>query len=264
VPTFRRTAVSRPVFQLRMFRARNWYECAFCQSPIEKGQLYYRDDPHPMARYHRGQTARQICVHCIKSDVYLEEQRRSGQLELPFDEPLIQPVHVELVDVTEVLLERLRLDPGEINRISAEQFEEFICERLSAMGFEAHRIGRTNRKDGGIDIVFWNSGSFPVLGAAQAKHHRNPSISNGPDVIRDFRGVLATQPFQFGVVITNTTFTADARWFAGHQQGLVRLRDGEDLRKWIHDEFVTQERWRSVPAKIELCPGVEINVPILR
>ena len=78
--------MSRPIFQLRMFRARNWYECAFCRSPIQKGDCYYRDDPHPMARYHRGQTARQICVHCINSDVYFEEQRRTGQFELPFDE----------------------------------------------------------------------------------------------------------------------------------------------------------------------------------
>ncbi len=256
--------MSRPIFQLRMFRARHWYECAFCQSPIEKGQYYYRDDPHPMARYHRGQTARQICVHCIKSDVYFEEQRQTGQLELPFDEPLVQPVRVELIDVTQVLHERLRVDPDDIYRITAEQLEEFVCERLSAMGFEAHRIGRTNRKDGGIDIVFWNGGPFPVLGAAQVKHHRDRGRSNGPDAIRDLRGVLATHPFQFGVVVTNTTFTPDARWFAEHQHGLIRLRDGEDLRKWINDEFVSDERWRIVPARIVLCPGVEISIPIPR
>lgn len=256
--------MSRPIFQLRLFRARNCYECAFCQSPIQKGDYYYRDDPHPKARYHRGQTARQICLHCIKRDVYLEEEHRTGQLDLPFDEPLVRPVHVELIDVTQILVERLRLDPDEIYRIGAGQLEEFVCERLSAMGFEARQIGRTNRKDGGIDIVFWNGGPFPVVGAAQVKHHRDRNTSNGPDIIRDLRGVLATHPFQFGVVITNTTFTPDARWFAQHQRGLIRLRDGEDLRRWINDEFVTDELWRTVPARIELCPGVEINIPILR
>ena len=215
-----------------------------------------------MARYYRGQTARQICVHCIKSDVYLEEQRRTDQLDLPFDELLIQPIRVELVDVSQVLLERLRLAPDEIYRISEEQLEELVCERLAAMGLEARRTGGTNRKDGGIDIFFWNGGPFPILGAAQVKHHRTWNRSNGPDVIRDFCGVLATHPFQFGVVITNTTFTADARWFANHQQGLIRLRDGKDLRKWIADGFVTDELWRTVPAKIELCPGVEIDIPI--
>jgi hypothetical protein len=247
-----------------MFRARRWYECAFCQSPIEKGQYYYRDDPHPMARKHRGQTARQICIHCIESDVYLQEQRSTGQLELPFDEQVSLPVRVELVDVTHALLERLRLDPNEIYRIGEEQLEELVCDRLTAMEFETRRTGRANRKDGGIDIFFWNEGPFPILGAAQVKHHRAHNRSNGPDVIRDFRGVLAVHPVQFGVVITNTTFTADARWFADHEQGLIRLRDGEDLRRWINDQFVDDEFWRTVPAKIQLCPGVEIEIPIFR
>ena len=94
------------------------------------------------------------------------------------------------------------------------------------------------------------------------KHHRAPNRSTGPDTIRNFRGALASYPVQFGVVVTNTTFTVDARWFADHQHGLVRLRDGEDLRKWINDEFVTDEFWRAVPAKIEICPGVEIEIPV--
>ena len=256
--------MSRAISRLRMFRARNWYECAFCQSPIQKGHYYYRDDPHPMARKHHGQTARQICVHCIKSDIYLEEQRSTGQLELPFDEPINVPVRVDLVDVTQVLLERLRLDPDEIYRITEEQLEELVCERLSTMGFEARRTGRANRKDGGIDIFFWNEGPFPIIGAAQVKHHRARNRSNGPGIIRDFRGVLATHPVQLGVVITNTTFTVDARWFADHQHGLIRLRDGEDLRKWVNNEFVNDGLWRPVPAKIELCPGVEIEIPVFR
>jgi hypothetical protein len=151
-----------------MFRARSWYECAFCQSPIEKGHYYYRDDPHPMARKHRGQTARQICVHCIKSDAYFQEQSSADQLELPFDEPISLPLRVELIDVTDALLERLRLDPGEIFRISEQQFEELICERLSAMRFEARRTGRANRKDGGIDIFFGSSGGS-VLEAVESR-----------------------------------------------------------------------------------------------
>jgi hypothetical protein len=254
----------RAVFQLRIFRARNPYECAFCQSPIAKGQYYYRDDPHPMARYRRGQTARQICIRCVEGDVYLREERETNQLELPFDKPLIQPVRVELIDVTDALLERLRVDPDELNRVSAAQLQQFACERLSAMGFEARQTGNINRKDGGIDIVFWNHGPFPMLGAAQVKHHQNQNAPTGSDVIRDFRGALAVYPFQLGVVITNTTFTADARWFAENQQGLIRLRDGEDLRKWIKDEFATDELWRAVPRQLTLCPGVVIDVPILR
>jgi hypothetical protein len=256
--------MSARIFQLRIFRARNWYECALCQSPIEKGQYYYRDDPHPMARRHRGQTTRHICVHCVKSDIVRLEERSVDQMELPLDEEVMLPARVELVDITQALLNRLRLDPDEVYRIDEEQFEELVCERLSAMKFETRRTGRSNRKDGGIDIFFWNEGSFPMLGAAQVKHHRARSRSNGPDVIRNLRGALAPHPVQFGVVITNTTFTVDARWYAEHQHGLIRLRDCEDLRRWVNDEFVTDEFWRVVPAKIKLCPGVEIELPTFR
>jgi hypothetical protein len=247
-----------------MLRAQDWHECALCQSEIAKGQYYYRDDPHPMARYHRGQTARQICVHCIKGDVYLEEQRATGQCDLDFGEQLSQPARVEWVDVTDVLLKRLRLDPDEIYRITHEQFEKFVCGRLSAMKFETRLTGRADHKDGGIDILFWNEGPFPIIGAAQVKHHRAPNRPTGSGVIRDFRGALAAHPVQFGVVITNTTFTVDARWFADHHQGLLRLRDGQDLRKWINDKFVAGELWRPVPTEIQLCPGVVLEVPLLR
>ena len=132
------------------------------------------------------------------------------------------------------------------------------------MNFEVRRTGRTNRKDGGIDIYFWNDGPFPIRGAAQVKHHRSVNKSNGSSVLRDFHGAIESHPFQFGVVITNTTFTADARWYANHQPGLIRLRDGEDLRRWIEDDFVTDEFWRAIPSKVELCPGVEIEIPVLR
>ncbi len=255
--------MSRAIFQLRRFRARTKYQCAFCETTIPKGQYYYRDDPHPMARYRRGHTARQMCIACITGDVY-DRERGDAQRIFDFREVISQPVRVEFVDVTDVLLKRLRLDPEEIYRITEEQLEELVCERLSSMKFEARRTGRTNRKDGGIDIYFWNEGAFPILGAAQVKHHRACIRANGPDVVRDFRGVLAAHPFQFGVIVTNTTFTADARWFANHEPGLIRLRDGDDLRKWINDEFVTDELWRTVPAKIELCPGVHIELPVFR
>ena len=62
-----------------------------------------------------------------------------------------------------------------LHQISPEQFEEFICDRLYAMGLEPKRIGEINRKDGGVDVIFWPrlGGAFPFLGVAQIKHHYN-------------------------------------------------------------------------------------------
>ena len=243
-----------------MSNARRWYECAICQTEILKGQFYYRDEPHPKARYHRGAVVRQICVHCVDSDAFAEEQGYLDRLSERADE-FAPPVRVELVDVTAVLLERLRLDWDEIYRISEEQLEELACERLAAMDFEVQRVGRTNRKDGGIDIAFWDRGPFPRLGAAQVKHHRQANRSTGVGVVRDFQGALTGNPFQFGIILTNTTFTPDAKWFAENRQGFLRLRDGEELRRWIDDKFLVEELWRAVPRKLVLCPDVEIEIP---
>jgi hypothetical protein len=62
------------------------------------------------------------------------------------------------------------------------------------------------------------------------------------------------------MIVTNTAFTPDAKWFARNNPRLIQLRDGDDLQKWIANDFAA-ESWRTVIRKIELCPGVEIEVP---
>jgi hypothetical protein len=63
--------------------------------------------------------------------------------------------------------------------------------------------------------------AFPFTGAVQVKHHRSAAITTGPDAVRDLTGAIAAKPFNLGVVITNTTFTPDARWFAENQGNLI-------------------------------------------
>jgi restriction endonuclease Mrr len=149
-----------------------------------------------------------------------------------------------------------------IHRITPEQFEEFICDRLSAMGLEPKRVGHTNRKDGGVDIVFWprSSSAFPFLGAAQVKHHRDPSAKEGPPNVRDFAGVLAGHVFNAGILVTNTSFSADAQWFAREHARLLRLREFKDIRRWMFDIFDDDAEWREIPKSIELCPGLVIDL----
>lgn len=44
---------------------------------------------------------------------------------------------------------------------------------------------------------------------------------------------MSSRLLQIGMVVTNTSFTADARWFADHQPAIIRLRDMSDLKRWI-------------------------------
>ncbi|MDO8836906.1 MAG: restriction endonuclease [Vicinamibacterales bacterium] len=149
-----------------------------------------------------------------------------------------------------------------MHSLTPSQFEAFVCDRLFAMGFEPRQVGKTNRKDGGVDIVFWPRAnlSFPFLGAVQLKHHRNVLEHEGPKVVREFAGAIAGHPFNAGVVVTNTSFSPDAEWFAQQHARLVRLRGFSDLCRWIAGAFGDDAEWREVPKSIELCPGIVIKI----
>jgi hypothetical protein len=173
-----------------------------------------------------------------------------------------RPVRVEIVPFGQILATELRHDPTAIHSLTPDEFEQFVCERLFAMGFEPKRVGRYNQRDGGIDVLFWPKvcRNFPFLGAAQVKHH-NPCRNVSPPSVREFAAVIASHPINAGLIVTNTTFTADARWFARERAKLLRLRDFEDIKRWIENDFGSEHEWREIPASIELAPGlvVELN-----
>jgi hypothetical protein len=132
------------------------------------------------------------------------------------------------------------------------------------MGLHVQRVGHTFQKDGGIDFVFYPEASttFPFLGAVQVKHHRSENRKTGPAHVREFAGSVRSGPFNAGLLITNTSFSADAQWVAAKHSSLVRLRGLKDLRRWFQGNFTDETEWREIPSSIELCPGifVELNL----
>lgn len=173
-----------------------------------------------------------------------------------------QSTQVVIIGVGPEISARLAADTAMIYRLTPHDFEEFICDRLSAMGLEPKRVGSIYSKDGGIDIVFWprTTSAFPFLGAAQIKHHRRPSTREGPATVREFAGAVAGHPFNVGLLITNTSFTPDAEWYARERARLIRLRGFTDIRRWLAGRFDDESEWREIPSTIELCPGVAIRV----
>jgi hypothetical protein len=81
--------------------------------------------------------------------------------------------------------------------------------------------------------------------------------------VRDFHGVMTSQNFNFhlGVIVTNTSLTADGKWFALQNSKLLRLRDLVDLCRWMRGDFSNDSEWREIPDNIELAPGAKIAVP---
>ena len=97
--------------------------------------------------------------------------------------------------------------------------------------------------------------------AIQAKHHRSPEYKTGPGPVRELLGVLQNLPFNAAVLVTNTTFTPDAKWVSQQKSHLMRLRDIHDIRRWLENNFLDEYDWRNFPDQIMVCPGVVIPLP---
>lgn len=174
------------------------------------------------------------------------------------DEP-----QVSYLDVTPQLIELIRDNPDELRNLSPERFEHLIAQRFDRMGYDVQLTGATTRRDGGIDLIavpkVKTVGSF--LMAVQVKHHRTNRTTGRADVDR----MLAWKdsPFRVGVMVTNTTFSHDAKWLAeqANHKAFLRLRDFEDLKRWLRDQFDSEFDWREIPDVISLAPGITVPVP---
>jgi len=170
---------------------------------------------------------------------------------------------VRVVDFSPDLLRFLQEDPTRLRSLPPEQFERFTAERLDRMGYNVTLTGKTNRKDGGIDLIavpkLASLGSYVIAG--QVKHHRGDQTT-GVDAV-DRLLAWKDSVFRAGLLVTNTSFTNDAIWKA-HKDGnahFLRLRDFIDLKRWLQDQYGEPEDWREIPDQIELAPGVVIEIP---
>jgi len=170
---------------------------------------------------------------------------------------------VQVVNISSRLVDLLKEDLSVLYGLSPSEFEQFIAERLDRAGFDVSLTGNTFSKDGGIDLVaipkLRSVGAFLLAG--QVKHHRIDTSTGRADVDRllAWRGTA----FNLGLIVTNTTFSPDARWLArqGSNASFLRLRDFDDLSRWISDDFGSEADWREIPEQIEVAPGVVVQVP---
>jgi restriction endonuclease Mrr len=162
--------------------------------------------------------------------------------------------------VRERLIPRLIESPDQITELSAEEFEELILDRFLAMGAQAFRIGAANKKDGGIDIVFWTNSFFPFVGAVQVRHRKTKDGKVGTSDVRELIGSINGKRFNMGIIVTNGRFTKDAKAHAIKSTAPVQLRDHESVMRWIIDDF-SVESLELKMRLVEFCTNVEINLP---
>jgi Restriction endonuclease/XPA protein C-terminus len=174
-----------------------------------------------------------------------------------------EPYIVSLTELPPREITWLLADPIErLKHVGAKKFQYIIADRLERMGMSVQLVGDVYSKDGGVDIIAYPSKcAIPFILAIQAKHHHTDRKTSVVPV-RDLHGVLTSQTsdFHLGLIVTNTSFTAHAKWFADHNKRLLRLRDIDDLCRWLRNDFVNEFEWREIPNQIELAPGVKITL----
>jgi transcriptional regulator with XRE-family HTH domain len=174
------------------------------------------------------------------------------------DKPIIQ-----VRTLNQAVLKMVKKNPEQIKSLTSEQFELLVAERLDKAGYRVELTGDVNQKDGGIDLIAVpKTGMVPYMIAVQAKHHYTDRKTGRPAVDR----LLSwRERFDVGLLVTNTSFTADACFAAmrGNQERapFVRLRDMNDLKRWLMNDFTSTQDWREMPTSVELAPGVMIEVP---
>ena len=189
----------------------------------------------------------------------LSQVKRLACKKYGSDEPYI----VGLQSFSAERLDLFARQPERLLQLPPEQFQYLVANRLDDLGLDVKVVGNVYRKDGGIDLIAVPRSGVPFILAVQVKHHRTWR-GTGVAVVRDFSGVMHSGDPQFdiGMIVTNTAFTADARWFAANRARLLRLRDGRDLCRWLKGDFCNEAEYREIPREIYLAPGVRIETPV--
>jgi hypothetical protein len=172
------------------------------------------------------------------------------------------PSLIKVVSISPELIARLAVHPEELSRLTPEKFELLIADRLIAMGLGVERVGSTNMRDGGVDMIAWpeRNAAMPYLLAVQAKHSQKGHTVS-PHVVRDLKGVISTNALDIGLIVTNTKFSADAEWAAREKPNIIRLRDFQDLVRWLRMDFTHEVMQRDLPRQISLGPGITVSIP---
>lgn len=170
---------------------------------------------------------------------------------------------VRFANITPKLLQMLKKSPEELRKFSPEGFEHLVAERLDCMGYDVTLTGKTSMRDGGIDLIavpkVRTLGTFLIAG--QVKHHKTGRKTGRAAVDRLLS--WRDSDFRLGLLVTNTTFTRHAKWVASRERNraFLRLRDFEDLRRWLEDNFCSEEDWCEIPHEIMLAPDIVVPIP---
>ena len=150
-------------------------------------------------------------------------------------------INIILTDPTFEIIEWIRKDFKNLNKITPDIFENLIVNILKNKGFGVEKSGNTNKADGGIDVIAYKKDIVNIIIAIQIKYKINTAKKITAGEVRDFVGAMnLVDYFNAGMLITNTFFTEDSKWLEEKNQGL-ELKDSQDIQNWLKDNFITSK-----------------------
>lgn len=140
-----------------------------------------------------------------------------------------------IVDLNAVNVEalwRIRRDPQLVFDLSSREFEEFIAEILSRLGYEVSLTPAS--KDGGKDLCVARKGgvgTFMYLVECKKYSPANPVKVN---LVRQLSGVVQAERATAGILVTTSSFTRGARALEKQLSHQISLKDYIDVQDWLN------------------------------
>jgi restriction system protein len=145
---------------------------------------------------------------------------------------IITEITPRIVVANATLMERLKKQPESIFQIPSRQFEEIVAELLDDMGFEVEITKAT--RDGGKDILaYMSTGIGKFLCLVEAKKYRQDRTV-GVELVRTLYGTLCDYQANSAMLVTTSSFSADARAFQRKHEYQLSLQDYGTVVQWIH------------------------------
>ena len=136
-----------------------------------------------------------------------------------------------IISANHQLIESLKKQPVNLRSIAPREFEVLLADLLRDMGWDVELTKQT--RDGGSDILaYLNTEVGRLLCLVEAKHYREDR-KIGVELVRTLYGTLCDAQANSAMLVTSSSFTADAKTFQQKHQYQLTLRDYGDVVEWI-------------------------------
>jgi len=190
--------------------------------------------PPSLLRSHITQALGSLCRMGAFSIQALHESRKLYNLaDHIHDAPdqIGRAAVTQSVEIGRTLAERLRREPRAVYQLEPREFVLIIAELLDDLGYRIEC--RPATRDGGQDLfAYLDTELGTLLHLVEVKRYRHDH-KIGVGLVRSLYGTVVDAQASHGVLVTSSTFSADARKFQHRHRHLLSLKDYGDVEGWI-------------------------------